>query len=263
MNYIDGNKAAWEDSFKNRRDNWGEDNHTRLKSERLAFFNDDMKKELEAIDFKGKKVAQFCCNNGRELLSLTDLGISGAVGFDIAENIVAQAKETAAKAGITNCDFVACSILDIPADYHGQFDIILLTVGAICWFEDLNPFFAKAASCLKDNGLLIMHEGHPFLNMLPVPGEEPFDPQNLNKFAYSYFRKEPWVDTGMGYMSGDYKSQETFTSFTHTLSHIINALSANGLKTVKFNEYDYDIGLTDVYDGRGLPLSYILVGEKG
>ena len=172
-------------------------------------------------------------------------------------------KETAAKAGITNCDFVACNILEIPAEYHGQFDVILLTVGAICWFEDLNPFFAKAAACLKDNGLLIMNEIHPFENMLPVPGEDAFDPQNLNRFAFSYFRKEPWIDNGMGYMSGEYKSPKTFTSFTHTLSHIINTLSANGLKMVKFNEYDYDVGLTDVYDGKGLPLSFILIGEKG
>ena len=263
MDYFKSNKSAWEDGFKNKKPGWGENAHIKLKSGRLAFFNADMQKELEQINFRGKKVAQFCCNDGTELLSLMDLGADSGVGFDIAENIIAQAKNTAAKAGIENCEFVACNILDIPAEYHGRFDIALLTVGAICWFKDLEQLFGKVAECLNNDGLLIMQEMHPVEYMLAVPGEEGFDPDDLNRFAHSYFRKEPWIDTGMGYMSGDYESANTFTSFSHTLSDIINALSANGIKTVKFNEYDYDIAaLTDVYDNKGLPLSFILVGEK-
>ena len=262
MSYMQGNKLAWEESFENRKENWGEDDHTRLKNERLPFFNADMQTELQKIDFRGKTVAQFCCNNGRELLSLMELGVSSVVGFDIAENIIAQAKDTAAKAGIESCDFVSCNILDIPDRYYGQFDVLLLTVGAICWFEDLGSLFSMASKCLKDDGILIMNEIHPFENTLPVPGDEAFDANDLNRFAHSYFRKEPWIEnSGMGYISGEFDSK-TFTSFSHTLSDIINALAANGLKTVRFNEYNYDIGLTDVYDNKGLPLSFILIAEK-
>lgn len=97
MNYISGNKAAWEEAFDNRKPNWGEENHIRIKGERLAFFNSDMKKELEQIDFHNKTIAQFCCNNGRELLSLMDCGANSGVGFDIAENIIEQARNTAEK----------------------------------------------------------------------------------------------------------------------------------------------------------------------
>ena len=263
MDYIKNNKAAWEEGFENRKPCWGDENHIKLKEERLAFFHDDMKQELEQIDFSGKSVAQFCCNNGRELLSLMDLNVSRAVGFDIAENIITQARDTAEKAGISNCEFVSCNVLEIPESYHNQFDVIILTVGAICWFEDLKPFFEKASKCLKDNGLLIMNEIHPFENMLPVPGEDEFDPNNLDRLAYSYFRSEPWLQNdGMNYMSREYKSK-TFTSFSHTLSCIINSLSANGMKTIKFNEYDYDIGISEVYDGMGCPLSFILMAQKG
>lgn len=263
MDYIKNNKAAWEEGFDNRKPNWGDENYKKIKSEKLAFFNADMRNELEMIDFRGKAVAQFCCNNGRELLSLMSLGVDRAVGFDIAENIIEQAKDTAKKAEIVNCDFIACNILEIPAEHHNQFHVIILTVGAICWFEDLSLFFDKASKCLKDDGILIMNEIHPFENMLPIPGEDKFDPRNLDKLAYSYFRVEPWIQNdGMNYMSREYKSK-TFTSFSHTLSEIINSLSANGMKTVKFNEYDYDIGVTDIYDGMGFPLSFILVVQKG
>jgi len=262
MDYIKNNKEAWEEGFANRKSCWGDENHIKIKSERLAFFHGDMQQELDKIDFKGKSVAHFCCNNGREILSLMELGVERAVGFDIAENIIAQAKDTAEKLGAKNAEFVACNILDISENYYNQFDVIILTVGAICWFEDLELFFDKVGKCLKDGGLVIMNEIHPFENMLPVPGEDEFDQNNMDRLAYSYFRREPWLQNQMDYMSGEYESK-TFTSFSHTLSEIINSLSANGIKTVRFNEYDYDIGVSDVYDGMGCPLSFILMAEKG
>ncbi|MCL2353563.1 MAG: class I SAM-dependent methyltransferase [Defluviitaleaceae bacterium] len=263
MNYINSNKEAWEDNFENRKGNWGDEHYVKLKEGGLPFFNADMKSELKKLDFKGKRVAQFCCNNGRELLSLMELGVEYAVGFDIAENIVQQGRDTAAKAGIENCDFVACNILDMPSKYHGQFDVVLVTIGAICWFEDLQPFFEVVAKCLKDGGVVIMHEIHPFENMLPLPGDDGFDEDNLNKFAFSYFRQEPWIENkGMDYMGGRGDSK-TFTSFSHTMSHIINSLSANGINVASFKEYDYAVsGATTVYDGKGMPLSFYLVAEK-
>ena len=113
-----------------------------------------MAAELRSMDFKGKSAAQFCCNNGRELLSLMQLGAESGTGFDIAENIIAQASETAEKAGISNCRFVSCNILDIDEKYHNSFDFILFTIGAITWFEDLKPLFQKVSDCLKPGGIL-------------------------------------------------------------------------------------------------------------
>ena len=265
-NYIESNKAAWEEAFEKRKPNWGDDNHLRLKSAKFAFLDENLKKEFENLDLAGKTVAQFCCNNGRELLSIMDSGATTGIGFDIAENIIQQARETAAKAGIKNCTFVTCNILDITEFYHDQFDLVLFTIGAITWFKDLNLLFNKTAKCLKAGGLLLIHDFHPMINMLPLPGEDDFEDGltagNVKKIAHSYFRKEPWIENhGMRYMTTDYESK-IFISFSHTLSDIINALSASGIKTVKFNEYDYDIGLTDVYDKTGFPLSCILIAEK-
>ncbi|MDR2569477.1 MAG: class I SAM-dependent methyltransferase [Oscillospiraceae bacterium] len=262
--YIESNKTAWEEAFDNRQPNWGDNNHIRLKNGRFEFFDSDMRDEVSCIDLKGKNVAQFCCNNGRELLSLVlDSGAAYGTGFDIAENILNQAKQTAEKAGITNCEFVNCNILEIPEKYYGEFDLILFTIGAICWFQDLTLLFEKVGKCLKNAGMLLINDGHPVLSMLPMPGEDEYDPNNAKLF-HSYFRKEPWIGTdGMGYMSVEYESKP-FTDFSYTMSDIVNALSVNGMKTIKLNEYDYDIGMigSDVYDKKGIPLSYILVAEK-
>ena len=75
MNYIKENKAAWEEAFEHRHPGWGEENYIELIHERLPFFCPDVIKELEAIEFKEKTISQFCCNNGRELLSLMQLGL--------------------------------------------------------------------------------------------------------------------------------------------------------------------------------------------
>lgn len=262
MSYINNNKAAWEEAFEHRTKGWGDDNDKLLKKEPLYFFHDDIKAELRKLDLKGKSAAQFCCNNGREILSLVQEGIKNGVGFDIAENIIEQAKITAQNAEIKNCDFVACNILEIPEEYNQQFDLIFFTIGAITWFQDLNVLFRKVADCLKPNGFMFIHDFHPLFNMLPLPNEEEFDENNLNKLAFSYFRKEPWIETsGVGYISGEYESK-VLTSYSHTMSDIINALSNNGLMTVTLSEYDYDIGLTEVYNKTGFPLSFYLLAKK-
>jgi len=263
MDYINNNKAAWEEAFDHRRPEWSSKNHLRLKEEKFAFFDSDLKKVLENMELSGKTIAQFCCNDGRELLSLMDSGATLGVGFDIAENMITHAKETAEKAGIKNCSFHACDILKISNSFYGKFDLILFTIGGIIWFEDLSLLFKKVASCLKEGGVLLINDFHPIVNMLALPGEPEYDADNLNRVSHSYFTRAPWIsNNGMSYMS-TLEQSKTFTSYRHKTSDIINALIKNGLDIVRFEEYDYDIMMeTKDYEKIGFPLSYILVAEK-
>ena len=261
MDYIEGNKKAWEEAFDNKKPGWGENHADLLLSQTLPFFNQDTIAELKSLDLEGKTIAQFACNNGRELLSAMQLGPANGVGFDIAENFIMQARQIAEKIGRTNVEFVSGNLLDIDGPYLNKFDLIFFTIGAITWFEDLSHLFRVVAKCLKPDGKLLINDFHPFMNMLPLPGEEGYDPENLDRIAYSYFRKEPWIENhGVSYITPEYDSK-TFISFSHTLSEILTALIESGIVIKKFREFDYDVGITDVYDGKGLPLSFILVGE--
>ena len=263
MDYITENKAAWEEAFAHRQPHWGEEVAERLQHEHLPFLDPAIVHQVEGLDLKDKVIAQFCCNNGRELLSLMQLGAAKGVGFDIATNILDQARQQAQAAHITNCDFVAMNILDIPETYHQQFDFIIFTIGAITWFKDLGPLFEKVAACLKPGGQLLLHDFHPFMNMLPLPDEAGFNAQDLHHLAYPYFNQAPFIeDEGMSYMSEHYHAQNRFTSFAHPTTAIINHLIATGLRLSQFDEYDYDVGLSNVYDGCGYPLSFLLMAEK-
>lgn len=262
--YIQNNKEAWEESFEASKIGFGSKDCDRLQNEVFPFIHKDLKKIMSEYNLEGKHIGQFCCNNGRELLSIIKgTGAQSGVGFDIAENIINQAKSHAKECKIP-CEFVNCNILDIEEKYGEQFDAIFVLIGTLCWFEDLGEFFEKVSKCLKKDGYLFIQEGHPCTNMLAVNGEEAYDPGNKMKIAWSYFKEEPFVDDwGIGYMVGDTIKSKPFTSFAHKMSDIINGIIQSGLKIKLLEEYDYDVtGEFKVISGKGYPLSYILVAER-
>lgn len=264
MNNHKSNKLAWEEAFHNRKPGWGDNVASKINKEHYLFLDQVLLEELKNHDLEGKSIAQFCCNNGRELLSIFSLGPSFGVGFDIADNMIAAANTTAKELNY-NCKFVATDILDIDPCYHNTFDYIFVTTGAITWFEDLSAFFQQASLCLKQGGYLILHEMHPVTGMLPMEGEEEYNSDCPNKLVYSYFRQEPWVENnGMGYMSDSSKEyHETFFSYSHPFADIFNAAIDQGLSIKKLKESDIDYSGSFIkLSGKGTPLSFILVVQK-
>ncbi len=261
MDYFRSNQAAWEEAFDHRTENWCENMGERLQNETLPYLNPMLAIALQTLDLRDKMLAQFCCNNGRELFSAMQLGARAGVGFDIAANMMEAARGIAAQTGIA-CKFETGNILEIGAEYNGAFNLVFFTIGAITWFQDLEALFAVAARCLKPGGTLLINDFHPMINMLPIPGEDAFDPEHTDRVAYSYFRTEPWLENdSAGYMTG-HRNSRTFTSFSHTMGSIINALAASGLYVTSLEEYDRDIGIADAYNGKGFPLSFTLLAVK-
>lgn len=123
-------------------------------------------------DTKGKTIGQFCCNNGRELLSLVKCGkAEKGIGFDIAENQVAFANQKANELNV-NCEFVAANIYDIGQEYEAMFDVVIITIDELCWFKDLRRFFEVVSKCMKPGATIIINEQHPCTNMIAAEGEE-------------------------------------------------------------------------------------------
>ena len=261
--YIEGNKAAWEEAFENRAASWGADITDRVKNEEYPFFYEEMKTVLKQLNTEGAVIGQFCCNNGRELLSLVKSGKAAkGIGFDIAENQVAFANEKARELDLP-CEFEAVNIYDIDDSHKEQFDIVLITIGALCWFDDLDRFFAIIAKCMKPEAVIVIHEQHPCTNMLAVEGDKPFDPAHRKECHYSYFEHEWTGNGGMYYMTQKSYHSKTFTDYTHSLSEIISGMCNNGIVITGLKEFDYDIsgGFAEI-DRTGYPLSMIIEGKK-
>lgn len=262
-NYIKSNKAAWEEAFDMRDPAWCADIVERVKSEDYAYFNADMTEALKKYDLSGKTIGQFCCNNGRELLSLVKtVNAREGIGFDIAENMVSFANEKA-KALNVPCKFIATNVLDIDDSYLAAFDVVIITIGAMCWIKNLTEYFAVVSKCMKKGGVIIINEQHPLTNMLTVEGDAEYVKEYPLNIAFSYF-DHVWVgNSGMQYMTGKCYKSKTFTDYTHSMSDIIGAMCENDIVITGMREFQYDIsdGFEEL-NNKGIPLSMIIEGRR-
>ena len=192
INYAEHNREAWNQVTPIHQQHTKIDLQAAVQAEDYSDLDATETAILQRLGFQQKRVAQLCCNNGRELISLLKLGAAAGVGFDIADEAIKEATllGTLSK---TNCEFVRTNVYEIDPAYFHQFDLVFTTIGALCWFDDLERFFAVAAQLLRPNGHLFVYEIHPVLDLFALPGEEAYEAEQELKIAYSYFRHEPFV----------------------------------------------------------------------
>jgi SAM-dependent methyltransferase len=221
--------------------------------------------KLKELSIEGKDVAQLCCNNGREVLSISNLGAGSAVGFDISDEAIKEARELADVSGLS-CEFVRVDVYDIGDQYHEAFGLVFVSVGALSWLPDLARFFGIVHNMLRKDGIVVIYEHHPFLYVLATEDDDEFDAKDPLKVAFSYFRKEPWIsETGVDYIGkSKYKAKANY-SYTQTMSDIMNSMIENGISIIELVEYPHDISEEFHHLEKlekKLPLCYILVGRK-
>ncbi len=219
---------------------------------------------LQRLGLQQKRVAQLCCNNGRELISLLKLGASAGVGFDISDEAINEATQLGTLSK-TNSEFVRANVYEIDSAYFHQFDLVFVTIGALCWFDDLKRFFAVAAQLLRPGGQIFVYELHPITGLFALPGEADYEAENELKIAYTYFRTEPFViNSGLDYVSNTQYEAKTSYAFAHTLADIFSAMLQNGLMICEFQEYSHDISMDfkHLEKYQQLPLCFTLVAQK-
>jgi len=200
-------------------------------------------------------VAQLCCNNARELLSLALRG-HRSTGFDLSEAFLDQGRRLATAAGV-DLELVHTSVYDIDARYDGRYDIVYVTVGALGWMPDLQRFLAVATRLLAPGGALFVYEMHPLLDML--------DPDTGYALKHSYFRREPYINQSEpDYFDPSQRVAETSYWFHYTLGDLFAGCLAQGLSIAHFEEHAHDVSTVFAHlaPDRLLPLSYTLVARK-
>jgi ubiquinone/menaquinone biosynthesis C-methylase UbiE len=261
--YTQANRAAWNEVMplhqKAARQRWDE----AFQQPGFGCLPLQEVEQLLRIGLPGKAVAQLCCNNGIELLSLKNLGAGECTGFDISDLAVEEANQRARLTGI-DCQFVACDVYQIPEAYSGRYDLVYFTAGALGWLPDLKLLFARAARLLKPGGQVFIHEIHPFAEMLPFDSQEKTSPADLLRIVEPYFKPDPYIDYGgLDYVGGEeYTSDRPQYWFVHTLSDILMGLVENGfaLQYIAESEKDISSGHRQIEQAQaGVPLSYILV----
>jgi len=205
---------------------------------------------------RGLAVAQLCCNNARELLSLALRDAGRCTGFDLSDAFIDQGRRLAAAAK-AHLELVCTSVYDIPTRFDGLYDVVYVTVGALGWMPDLAGFLAVAARLLAPGGSLFIYEMHPLLDML--------DPDSGLTLKHSYFRHEPYVNEAEAdYYDPSTRVNETSFWYHYTLAELFTGCLRRGLAITHFEEHAHDVSTVFAHLAAEhmLPLSYTLIARK-
>lgn len=263
-NYTNMNKEAWDEAHayhqKGRKINLAE-------AVKDPNFNQLSEVDIECftkIGFKGKEVVHVCCNNGVELISLVKLGAKKGIGYDISEKFVTEANQYAEIAQV-NCKFYQADAYDLNPQEHGIFDILYLSVGALCWMPDLKKFFQKCASLIRPNGHIFIFDSHPYTSMIGFEGEDGYNPDFPMNPLNSYFKDDPWIDNdGIDYVGGTIYESKTMANFAYKMGDIINNLVHARIEILELKEFADNIAkvYSHVEEFKKIPLCFSLIGKK-
>jgi SAM-dependent methyltransferase len=259
--FTEANRLAWNQAMPYHKKAMDEKWDKMYSDPNFIFQKDQELDELSILGIKGKNIAHLSCNIGIELMSLKRLGASHCVGFDISDNAIEEAKKRADKFNI-NCEFIRTDVLEISEEFHGKFDLVYITVGALVWIPDRKKCFEKAASLLVDGEQIFIYEHHPFGRVFPFDDEF----EGELKVIHNYYDKEIWEEFGgIDYYGGvSYNSSPSY-EFPYTLGGLLTTLAECGFCLKKLKEYPQDIAMCRDYmkdQQIKLPLSFILVAEK-
>ena len=257
--YVKNNQQAWDEAYQHAPKSYKEIVNT-LKDNPTYYLSDFLVNHLDENDVKDKDIAQFACNNGREILALgLSYGAKSIAGYDLSPTMIQDAIQSA-KAFETPSHFQMMDLNDYTETR--TFDTLFIMIGVLCWFDDLNTLFDACAKALKPGGKLYLIDGHPFTNVYAFDGEEDFNPDYPYLPVHAYFRKAPFIEhSAMGYVS-DVIPKSPFTSYIHTFEYIFEALLKKFTLTT-FKESNKNLlGLFPELDKKDLPLVFLIKAQK-
>jgi SAM-dependent methyltransferase len=193
------------------------------------------------------------CANGNDSLSLAAHG-ARVTGVDISDVAVRIAQATANEAGL-GARFIAADVYDLPADL-GQFDIVYMSWGGICWMPDLDRWADIVADHLKPGGSLALFEHHPVWEILAVRDGNP-------TLIADYFGAVPHPGTDPAKLAAGATPETELTSFVWPVSQVLAALQQAGLRIDRFAEgADSDMYRGLLPDPSWLPAYYVIIATR-
>jgi len=226
--------------------------------------------EIDALgDVADLDVAHLQCHFGLDTLALADAG-ARVTGLDFSGAAVAAAQTLAARAGLADrATFVEADVYDAARVLDRQFDLVYVSLGALCWLPSVDGWAAQVATLLRPGGRLYLHESHPLAWALAD--------EELH-IEHPYFEEaEPYTDDcDVTYTDGEGRVAHTVTyEWNHALGEIVTAVLGHGLTITSFVEHDWTVWprfpwLVPIEHGRWttppdrprIPLSFTLLAAR-
>jgi len=228
-------------------------------------------REIEALgDLTGLRLVHLQCHFGLDTMQWARVG-ADVTGLDFSPAAIDAARNIARRAGFEDrARFVCANVFDaVEALEHDTFDVVCVTLGALCWLPSVERWANQVGALLKPGGRLYLHEAHPV--SWALHDEQPC-------FRDSYFEEPgPFVaDFDTTYTDATRPLQHTrHYEWNHSLGEIVNALVGHGLQLDSLLEHDWTVWprftwlvshdkhhWTSPPDRPRMPLSFTLLAHK-
>ena len=149
---------------------------------------------------------------------------------DFSARALRRAEELAQAVGVTLATVQADSRA-LPPSLHDCFDLVYVTVGAICWIDDLDLWMRQVALALRAGGRLVMVEIHPLYQM--VGGRVP---DLVVDFPYGGGASATYVGQGT-YADPHADFVTSTTNYAHSIGDIVSGAVRAGLRVDELVEH--------------------------
>ncbi|MGH9348635.1 MAG: amino acid adenylation domain-containing protein [Vicinamibacterales bacterium] len=227
--------------------------HNSHKADQAAFFRAGgttlFDEECQLLgDVTGRRLVHLLCNAGQDTISLARLGTSATVGVDISDVAIAEARDLARAVG-ADITFVRSDVYDWLAEEAargGEYDVAVMSYGALCWLSDLRSWAHGMARILPRGGRFVGVDFHPVVMMFDdawrmVHGyfgsAHPVESPGVTDYvAEAADGLVPW-----GFRPGitDFVNPHPDFTYQWSLGEILTALLGVGFQITRFEEYRY------------------------
>lgn len=226
--------------------------------------------EAEVLgDVRGLDLVHLQCHFGLDTLAWARAGAM-VTGLDFSAPAVEAASDLAQRAGLADrARFVCADVNDAAAVLGRTYDIVYVSLGALCWLPSVERWASQVAALLAPGGRLYLHEVHPLAWAMS-------DDDVVIEHTW-FEERDPFVDdAGETYTDGGsgLVNRRTY-EWNHGLGETVTALLNHGLVLVSLVEHDWtvwprfpwlvpaDEGRWRLPEGRArFPLSFSLVARR-
>ena len=193
------------------------------------------RREIDALgDITGLTLVHLQCHFGLDTLALARAG-AVVTGLDFSPPAIAAARDLAQRSGLADrATFVCSDVHDAVAALGGAtFDIVYVSLGALCWLPDVARWATVVGQLLAPGGRLYLHDMHPAAWAMA---------DDDVRFVYPYFEEpEPYVDDSEDTYTDANRPLEHTRSYewNHSLGQVVTALIAHGLRITALEEHDW------------------------
>ena len=191
----------------------------------------------EVGDVSGKSLLHLQCHFGMDTLSWAREG-AAVTGLDFSPEAVVAARDLAEKAGL-DATFVEANVYEAESAIDGQFDVVYVNLGALCWLPDIREWARIAASFVKPGGFLYLRDAHPAAMTLDLDVED-----QSYVMRYPYFETEEplrWDDVEDYADATAELDNPIFYEWNHGLGEIVTAIIATGLRLEFLHEQQWSV----------------------